>query len=878
VPQEIRGDIPTGTFHITWYRPIEAYIQQDTQIIAGNGMLYISTARGIYALDAVTGALRWRYDTEIPLGNSPTLQDGILYVGGYDHKVHVLNATNGAHLWTFDGATAGYSTNPLVVNGMVIAANRDGNLYAFGAYGTPQQGHLIWKFQAGRPIEITPAYKNGVVYFAAIDNYAYAVNATNGSLIWKSQRLLGDGYQSYWPVIYTNPTTNKDVVIFSGDSGYRYGADPGTRSLTCSGTALNSPDVPCETTDFYKEDLFASWSSTLGPTVSIGDAWAQGKTIVDFSHVTEYLENNPAASAYLHKPWRRYYAILNADNGSEYTFDSDHDGYPEYAPIIPFNTNSGDSYPPVVGYDNLLYFSTLYNNNGQGRVAGWRIGTKYLSLTPASGDSVEPQALSGGGKLIFRSICCDRVGDWYDITSKSTFGSIWGYNNLISDMAPGYDQMWWFPSLGNDRLYGNFGNVNGIYHNHGVQNPIIPYMGRYYIHRSNAIIAFGPGQVYGKQPLLTINRVTDTIQQPTISDLEARLETEVRNILAAGHLRPGYYNAGQFNSVYYDLVDYFNNPGDTLYTLSIAYPYLSPDLQAQTKNYLKTEFQTYFNPNMYAQIGWADGAARDAVPLPPEIQSDLKNHPKTQWPGYGYTWQYPQNNFYAMWKYVLVAPEDTSVAYALAKSKITVPVPNNFPISIDEWFARRPWEVNGYIEGYIGFLRLQELAGKTVEDGQLRTSVTNELNRLLQYRANTFTKDTYYKSVNQGYTFRTLNVARNFIMMTPELGTYMNQTILAKVQDAINEYNTVGPYWFASRYSASIAESAMQNLYDYPAMFQAKAFILKQSRQELAKYLDVPAFERGDLFYIQNLIATIEAPSGVNGTTMDNSSQPASYP
>jgi len=80
------------------------------------------------------------------------------------------------------------------------------------------------------------------------------------------------------------------------------------------------------------------------------------------------------------------------------------------------------------------------------------------------------------------------------------------------------------------------------------------------------------------------------------------------------------------------------------------------------------------------------------------------------------------------------------------------------------------------------------------------------------------------------------------------------------MQEAINEYNLVGPYWFVSRYEASIAESASQNLYDYPAMFQAKAYILKEPKSELTKYLDAPAFERGDLFYIQNLIAAIEAP------------------
>ena len=40
---------------------------------------------------------------------------------------------------------------------------------------------------------------------------------------------------------------------------------------------------------------------------------------------------------------------------------------------------------------------------------------------------------------------------------------------------------------------------------------------------------------------------------------------------------------------------------------------------------------------------------------------------------------------------------------------------------------------------------------------------------------------------------------------------------------------------------------------------QAKAEILQQSYEELVKYLDVPAYWRGDLYYIDNLCAAIEA-------------------
>jgi hypothetical protein len=80
-----------------------------------------------------------------------------------------------------------------------------------------------------------------------------------------------------------------------------------------------------------------------------------------------------------------------------------------------------------------------------------------------------------------------------------------------------------------------------------------------------------------------------------------------------------------------------------------------------------------------------------------------------------------------------------------------------------------------------------------------------------------------------------------------------------QVQNALNEYEKLVPYWFVTRISVTFGEGVIHPLYDSFAVFQAKAMILGESRQELAKYLDVPAFEIGDLFYIKKLIHVIEA-------------------
>ena len=842
-PEEV-----TGNLHVEWYRPIEAYIPQNVQIIASQGLLFLSTSKGLYVLNAATGELTWRFDTELPLGNSPTVHEGVVYVGGHDRKIHALNALTGQHLWEFAEAQAGFDTNPLVVAGKVIAGNRDGYMYAIGAHRTPNQGQLVWKYKTDGAIHISAAYKDGKVFFASNDNHAYALDASTGALIWKSTKLPGDGFHSYWPVIY------RDTVIFSGSSGYRGDQDPGTLSVEVAGNGGYSNIF-----DMLRDSVWPAEpdGSLIGQNVP-GQTWANSYPVLNASRITEFFEANPNPDPYKHKPWRRVAIVLNLNTGSEFTFDSDRDGYPEYTPVTMWGTHSGNRYPPVVGANDILYLGNIYQKTyiPQGRVMGWNLDTpSYLSVLPGQGAIDEPNAISMGGNVIYRSICCDRVGDWFTITTPTRSGLLWSYHIPLTMLAPGYDEFWTaLPE--SSRLRGWYSaavnSLNGIYHNHGDQNPIIPYKGRLYIHRSNAIIAFGTGVNRGKLATVGINPVQDNITPPPVEELKLRLEDQIQRILAAGLLRPGYYNGS--SSGFNELTTYFENPGDTLYTLALAYPHLSPQLKTATEAYLRNIFQIYFDPIMYSSIGWSDGTGRESMPLPPEVEADLINYPASQMASSRWTWSYPQHNFYAMWKYAQIFPADAGRAYELAKSKLQVPVSN---IASNDYLIYKPWHMNGYIVGYIGFLKLQELAGMQITDNQLRTTVTNELNRLLQLKYSSFDKDTPYEDFYQRYN---LNIARNFIILVPELGDYLNQNILAKVAQAIEEYEMVAPYWFVSRYEAVIDEGVMSQLHNNHALFQAKAYILKQSRAELSNYLDVPSFYRGDLFYIQNLVAAIQAP------------------
>jgi hypothetical protein len=216
----------------------------------------------------------------------------------------------------------------------------------------------------------------------------------------------------------------------------------------------------------------------------------------------------------------------------------------------------------------------------------------------------------------------------------------------------------------------------------------------------------------------------------------------------------------------------------------------------------------------------------------------------------------PPLAFYVLWKYAQEFGGADAI-YDAVKGKLP-------PLPPESDWALYPYEINACIAGHLGYLELEKLAGQPET-----ADVRDTLKKLLAWRAEDFSKDTpfppkgpYNKAQPNSHANR-INISRNFIFLTPELARHLHDHALAKVQEAVQEYNRVGPYWFVSRYEGCLQEATVQNLHDSFALFQAKAWVLKEAREELVKYLDVPGFQRGDCFYIHNLISALEAkPAG----------------
>jgi outer membrane protein assembly factor BamB len=838
----------SGDLALDWYRTITPYIPPRFQIIAANNTLYISSAKGLYALDASTGGQNWVFPTELPLGQSPTYAsiggENVLFVGGHDHRLYAIKDSGSSYQlkWTFKiginstldpgEIPSGYDTNPLVINNTVYMGNRNGYVYAVNA----ATGSLIWKFKTNGRIDfsIAASANNSIVYVVSNDTYAYALNAANGNLVWKSVKLpTGDGFQSWWPVVHTAG----NALIISSSRAVRVGVGP------------------------YNGDVFHQ-GSNYDPEYEPNSSLIPANRRASMTNAISYFNS---------LPYRRGYYFINLADGKEMVFDANNDGTRDlYPPLMFAGTNSGTRPPVIVGRDmltnqfDLVYSFNIFTSQDYANgVAGWKLTNSSRwneVITPPDGQSQhdEPMMYSASGNNIYYTICCDRKAGYYDTVSGNSW-TLFNYN--IENIAPDYNTL--ISGQGSNSESGAayvFGDYNGVYGYHGDQNPPIPYNGRLYIHRGNSILAFGTTGKGTHLSTLAAPIVTPHTSPISLDALTSKLEAEIRKFDVDGngaldHLRPGWGVLGGYagantgvginNINYSDMSNYWHDPADTIYTLSLAYPLVQDvTLKNRLATYLQTEYANY-SPCDYGDIGWS-GSAREDFTLPPEITSALTAGKSSGNPPFGYF------ALYAMWKYVQAGLGDAATVFNACKNSLP-------PSSLD---SEHPFISNAQIAGYKGYVELAKLAG------QPYSSQEGTLNSMMSNRASGFAENNPWGGpapAMPGNNRQALAVAQNFMWMTPELARYLYDHANSKVQIALDHYRTDAPYWFVSKFEATYREATNQHLYDNWALFAMKAWFApanaQTKREELAKYLDAPAFARGDLFYIQNLVATIEAES-----------------
>jgi eukaryotic-like serine/threonine-protein kinase len=161
--------------------PFDFYLSSPTIV---EGILYIGSGDGnVYALDAASGALRWKFLTGDVVHASPAVANGLVYIGSWDSYFYAIDAKSGKERWRFKTGEdhkianqVGIQSSAIVANGMVYFGCRDSNLYALDA----ASGAKKWIYSnKGSWVISTPIIKDGTLYFATSDSGLFHARCGN---------------------------------------------------------------------------------------------------------------------------------------------------------------------------------------------------------------------------------------------------------------------------------------------------------------------------------------------------------------------------------------------------------------------------------------------------------------------------------------------------------------------------------------------------------------------------------------------------------------------------------------------------------------------------------------------------------------------------
>ena len=173
-------------------------------VVADGAVYVGSNDHFVYAVNAANGRKRWAFKTGSRVMSSAAVDSGLVYVGSYDGNLYSLDAATGKQRWKFSfegehrfmgrhlhGALPAaesmpdpfdvFLSSPTVVQGVVYVGSGDGSVYALDA----ARGALRWKFKTGNVVHASPAVADGVVYIGSWDSYFYALDAATGRERWR---------------------------------------------------------------------------------------------------------------------------------------------------------------------------------------------------------------------------------------------------------------------------------------------------------------------------------------------------------------------------------------------------------------------------------------------------------------------------------------------------------------------------------------------------------------------------------------------------------------------------------------------------------------------------------------------------------------------
>lgn len=150
--------------------------------------------------------------------SSPTVVDGVVYVGAPNRFVYAVDVASGKEIWRFE--TSGQvSGTPTVAEGRVYFGHQGGDklFYAVDA----KTGQLVWSKPLGW-VWVGAGYSRGRVFVGTVEGDILCLRAATGEIIWKRETTGG---------IYPAPAIDGAKLYTGAWGGHYFGLDQETGEI-----------------------------------------------------------------------------------------------------------------------------------------------------------------------------------------------------------------------------------------------------------------------------------------------------------------------------------------------------------------------------------------------------------------------------------------------------------------------------------------------------------------------------------------------------------------------------------------------------------------------------------------------------------------------
>lgn len=192
--------------HVRWQLKLPGWVSMSSPSVQ-DGMLYVGAMNSVVGVDLRQRKIRWTYHANLTFTDVPpaVAPDGTVIITGMqarsaakpeDRKRYPHARGYLQFIYAFDGQTGKLRWKRLLGAGAVQDDNTSGNptiahgrvyvgspyTHSLFAYAV-DSGKRLWEFPVGAKIKGAPAVKDGVVYFGDTNGFLHAVEAESGEML-----------------------------------------------------------------------------------------------------------------------------------------------------------------------------------------------------------------------------------------------------------------------------------------------------------------------------------------------------------------------------------------------------------------------------------------------------------------------------------------------------------------------------------------------------------------------------------------------------------------------------------------------------------------------------------------------------------------------